>query len=424
MSHFGFLCPPFAGHLNPMQALAGALAARGHAVTFLGLPGVGGLLTDSRFAFAAYEPGPGVPDLPSLTRHMTQPRGLGLLRILRDGAAMADLVCRQAPALIRARNIDALVVDQLEPAGGIVAAGMGLPFVSVANALLVNREDGVPPPFVGWSYDPSEHGLWRNRGAYRVSDRLMSGLGRVLARHAAAFGRPEQVPTLESCLSPLAQITQTVPGFDFPRNALPSIVHHCGPLRKPEEAGDLSFSRDDRRPMVFASLGTLQGGRLDVFRVIAQVCHALDLKLVIAHGGRLSEKQIAQLPGQPIVRSFVPQRALLRHATLAITNGGLNTVLDALARNVPVIAIPIAFEQAAIAARLAFHGAGVALPLRKLSVATLQRAVTGILQDASFGTNAVAIGTEIALAGGAERAAAIIEAATLKRSASRAGAVA
>ena len=424
MSHFGFLCPPFAGHLNPMQALAGALVMRGHAVTFLGLPGVGDMLTDPRFAFAAYEPGPGVPDLPSLTRHMTQPRGLGLLRILRDGATMADLVCRQAPDLIQARKIDALIVDQLEPAGGLVAAGMGLPFASIANALLINREDGVPPPFVGWSYDPSEQGLWRNRGAYRVSDRLMSGLGRVLARHAAAFGLPEQVHTLESCLSPLVQVTQTVPGFDFPRSALPSTLHHCGPLRTHEESGDLSFLRDDRRPMVFASLGTLQGGRLDVFSVIAKACHTLDLKLVIAHGGRLNEGQMARLPGRPIIRSFVPQRALLRHASLAITNGGLNTVLDALARNVPVIAIPIAFEQAAIAARLAFRGVGVALPLRKLRVAALQRAITRILEDASFGTSAVAIGTEIALAGGAERAAAIVEAATLRRSASRAGAVA
>ncbi|MGL5939622.1 MAG: hypothetical protein ACRC2S_04425 [Waterburya sp.] len=34
MKHFGILCPPGAGHLNPMSSLGYELQRRGHQVTF------------------------------------------------------------------------------------------------------------------------------------------------------------------------------------------------------------------------------------------------------------------------------------------------------------------------------------------------------------------------------------------------------
>jgi UDP:flavonoid glycosyltransferase YjiC (YdhE family) len=38
MTHFGIICPPYPGHLNPQAALGRELRARGHRVTCLQIP--------------------------------------------------------------------------------------------------------------------------------------------------------------------------------------------------------------------------------------------------------------------------------------------------------------------------------------------------------------------------------------------------
>ena len=38
MTHFGILCPPSTGHLNPMTTLGSELVHRGHRVTLFGFP--------------------------------------------------------------------------------------------------------------------------------------------------------------------------------------------------------------------------------------------------------------------------------------------------------------------------------------------------------------------------------------------------
>jgi UDP:flavonoid glycosyltransferase YjiC (YdhE family) len=69
----------------------------------------------------------------------------------------ARMLFRDAPAAIRDEGIDALVVDQIQFAGGTVAEHLGLPFVSVAAALPVNLDTSVPPCTLPWSH---RAGLW------------------------------------------------------------------------------------------------------------------------------------------------------------------------------------------------------------------------------------------------------------------------
>ncbi|WP_199348668.1 hypothetical protein [Microcoleus sp. FACHB-SPT15] len=38
MTHFGIICPPYPGHLNPQAALGRELQSRGHRVTVLQIP--------------------------------------------------------------------------------------------------------------------------------------------------------------------------------------------------------------------------------------------------------------------------------------------------------------------------------------------------------------------------------------------------
>lgn len=408
MSHFAFVAPPFRGHLDPMLALAGALRDRGHRVTLFGIAEVEPMAARGGCDFVALgRRSHPAGTLATLSNRLAAPGGLGLFRVMAGMAAMTRMLCDELPAACRAERVDAVVADQLEPAGALVAAHLGLPFVTVANALPIHREPGVPPPFTSWRYDPTPWGLKRNRGGYRVSDALMRPVTANIAREALRLGVPGW-RVFEDCLSPLAEITQLVPALDFPRRELGGHVHPCGPLRDSaprDEAADLI---GDGRPLVFASLGTLQGGRAALFRRIAQACAELGLGLVLAHGGRLDAGAAARLPGQPVVRAFVPQRSLLPHVDLLVTNGGLNTVLDGAAAGVPMLVIPIAFEQGAIAARVLHAGIGRVQARR--GAGRLRPTMQALIGDAVMRRRARHVADAVRAAGGVDAAADVIEA--------------
>ena len=328
--------------------------------------------------------------------------------MIRDVAELTDMFCREAPRALAAIGADAVIADQMEAAGGLVAEHLGLPFASIATALPINREEGVPPPYVDWAYDPSERGHWWNRGGYRISDLLMRPVGHVIERNAARFGLAPR-RRAEDCLSPRVQLAQCVRGLDFPRRELPESFHYLGPFREVED-GAFHLAGEDGRPLVFCSFGTLQGSRAALFRSIASACAGLEVRLLIAHGGRLDPGFARTLPGDPIVTDYVPQRAVLANASLAITHAGFNTVLDALSFGVPILALPLAFEQPATGARLVRAGVGRVVRPIAATPRRLRKEIRALLNEPGYRSTAAGLRSEIASAGGVRRAADILEA--------------
>ncbi|WP_039803282.1 nucleotide disphospho-sugar-binding domain-containing protein [Azotobacter chroococcum] len=93
-----------------------------------------------------------------------------------------------------------------------------------------------------------------------------------------------------------------------------------------------------------------------------------------------------------------------------IAHAGLNTVLDALVAGTPMLALPIAFDQPAIAARVVYAGAGLRASPLLARRSTLRRLLRRLLDEPAFAEHAPRIGAEARQAGGAERAADIVEA--------------
>lgn len=409
MTHFAVVAPPYLGHINPMAVLAAELVGRGHRATFVQIADCEPLLAARGLAFRAVgQRTHPAGHLAHMLRRMRSPNGpFGLAGILRDVADMTDMLCRDLPGALREIGADCLICDGTEAAGGLVAEHLEIPFVTVANALPLNREPGVPPPFVGWRYDASRWGLERNAGGYRVSDVLMRRHGATIAGWAEAWKLAPR-RRVDECLSPLAQLAQLTPGLDFPRAELPDSFHYVGRLRGPA-AGFFERPARDGRPLGYASLGTLQGGRVALFRRIAAAAERSGVQLVLAHGGGMTDAQAASLPGRPAAFAFVPQNEVLREASVAILNCGLNTVLDALAAGVPIVALPIAFEQGAIAARIERAGAGRVVRQPSLRRARLRAALRSLVHEQTYAAAARRLGAEINGAGGVRLAADIVE---------------
>ena len=145
MTHFAAIAPPFLSHLRAFEAIAWQLQQHGHRVTFIQQADVGALLDLPAADFAAigtdtHPPG----SLAAVVRRAASPRPFGIRRVIADMAASTELFCREAPAVLRALEVEAVLADQMEPAGALLAEHLGLPFVSIACALPFNREPLVP----------------------------------------------------------------------------------------------------------------------------------------------------------------------------------------------------------------------------------------------------------------------------------------
>ena len=409
--HFGVIAPPVSGHLHPFGALGRELMDRGHRVTLFHMSDLRERVEKEELRFVGigasdYPPGSLGETLAKLTRL----QGWGALRFTIEAIRRTtEMLCRDAPAAIARAGVEALLVDQTEPAGGSIAERLGLPFITVCNALLLHREPDVPPPFTPWNYSGNRVARPLHRLGYAVSDRIMAPVAHTVAKYRKRWNLPSQNDP-EHSFSGLLQISQQPGAFDFPRRALPSCFYYVGPLRRASnEQVPFPWDKLDGRPLVYASLGTLQNGKQRVFHCFAEACRGLDVQLVITHGGGLDAAAASSFPGDPLVVPYAPQLELLSRASLTLTHAGLNTVLDSLTYGVPLVATPITYEQPAIASRVAWTGTGRVLPLSKLDAATLRGHIADVLKNPAYARNAYGVQRSIVEAGGVRKAADLIE---------------
>jgi zeaxanthin glucosyltransferase len=415
MRRIGILSFASPGHYYPVTALGRRLQSRGHEVVYFQ---VADLEPPIRAAGLEYRQ-IGRKDFPpgtlrKLDEELGKLKGLAGLRCaLRRLARTSMMVLRDAPAAIRDEGVDALIVDQVEMAGGTVAQHLGLPFVSVALTLPLNLDASVPSVSFPWSHGIAPAARLRNRLGNAFLELVSSANLRTINRQRRAWGLPS-ARGLNSLFSGLAQVVQLPAALELPGRRLPPHFHYTGPWTDPEARAPVDFpwSRlDSDRPLVYASMGTLQNGLLRPYRIIAEACAGLDLQLVISLGGGQDPAALGHLPGDPIVVGYAPQLELIRRSTLTISHGGLNTVLESLEQGVPMVVLPVTNDQPGVGARVAWSGVGRSIPVGRLTVGRLRDAVCEVLGDPAYRERAEGIRSRLEVADGLNRAADLIGAA-------------
>jgi zeaxanthin glucosyltransferase len=422
MTHFGLICPAAIGHLNPMCVLGRELQKRGHRVTLFGIPDTQPKVAKAGLDLwtigeAEFPPG----TLEQKYKQLGEMSGLAGLKFtvswIQQETAM---LFHEAPEAIKATGVEALLVDQVSGAGAIVADMLNLPYITVCNALLVNQEAGVPPFFTPWNYSSAWWARLRNQAGNWLLNRLTQPVWDKLVQQRQQWNLPPY-ESRKNAYSPLAQLCQLPLEFDFPRDNLSQCFHYTGPFQEPSGLEPVSFpsisfpfEKLTGQPLIYASLGTLQNRKWEIFHHIAEACMELEAQLVISLGNPNSQESLS-LPGSPLVVPFAPHQQLIERSSLIITHAGMNTVLGALSSGVPIVAIPITNEQPGIAARLARTKAGEVVPLKSLSVAKLQSAIQRVLTEDSYKNNALRLQEAIRRAGGVSRAVDIIEQAIFTR---------
>ena len=413
MANIGCFSYSGVGHVSPLLALARRLQRRGHNVTFFQLADL-----KSRIEAAGIRHvGIGEDDLPagSLARALEDLSRLegtaAFERVIASVTRESLLVLRDAPELVRKHEIDFMLVDECCDAAATVARTRGIPFVSLALALTRYDEPTIPywacP--LPYSSDPeiiAQYKVWSG-----VVSTAAAPLRDVVNEERQRFGLPPIENVVETH-SDLATISQQPAAFDFPRSHLPPTFHYTGPFLDREGRPEVAFPwerLDRRRPLVYASLGTLQNSLPAVFHTIAEVCASLDVQLVMGLGGGLDPERLGELPGHPLVLSYVPQPQLLERAALMVTHAGMNSTLECLTAGVPMVAIPVTHDQPTIAQRIVWTRTGEMVALGDLTVEKLTSAIRNVLSDPVYRHSALRLKEVIRSVEGLSRAVEIVE---------------
>jgi zeaxanthin glucosyltransferase len=207
-------------------------------------------------------------------------------------------------------------------------------------------------------------------------------------------------------------ITHTPNEFDFPGIAWPTQFHYTGPFHDSEARKPIPFPWEKLtgKPLVYASMGTLVNGLEGLYRTILGAVGALpEIQVVLSVGKNINPDNLGPIPSNTIVVSSAPQLELLKRAALCITHAGMNTALESLAEGVPMVAIPIGFDQPGVAARIAHHGVGEFVEVGDLTADRLSELIQRVRKNPSYLNRARYFQKVIARTQGLDLAADVIE---------------
>ncbi len=391
MGRFLVVVPPLVGHTNPTVPVGRELVHRGHAVAWAGHPDV---IADLLPRGAPFLPVADAvpPAIVAATNARLEKRtgGIGGFASLWE-TCILPLAHHMLPGTFAAVDEfrpDALLVDQHALAGAAVAEARGLPWATSAttSADLVDPIEALP----------------------KVAAWLHEQMAGVLA---AAGVEADRAAAVDPRFSPHLLLAFTVADLVGPVGSFPPHYAFVGPSFG-DRPDDPRFPWDWLRgapgtPTVLVSLGTLNwktGERF--FAVVAEAFRDLDARAVVVAPPEL----VPDPPPNVLLRSWVPQLALLPHLDAVVCHGGHNTVCESLSHGLPLVLAAIRDDQPIIADQVVRSGAGVRVKFTRVSPPELRAAVGAVLGDPSHRAAAQRLRASLDHAGGPPAAADRLEA--------------
>ena len=418
----GFVSLPFTGHLNPMAALARKMRTRGHEVVFIGIPDIEPTIRAAGLTFIPYcENEFPVGSLERYLAPISRLHGLAAVQStnLHLTPGLAKAAFEHLPGLIKKIGVEALVIDTLHRFLELIPMSLNIPCVHIWNTLHIDGTGTTPACIYNWPHEDTPEARTRNLEGLKKLGGMASPTLALAKSYAEKAGLQINWTNPATAVPKLAVITQTPKEFDFQGIPWPPQFHYAGPFHESEGHASIPFPWEklNGKPLIYASLGTLVNGLDHVYKIILEAVGKLpEAQVVLSIGTNIDPDRLESIPPGTVIVRRAPQIELLKRAALCITHAGLNTTLESLAQGVPMVAIPIAFDQPGISARIAHHGAGEFVDLDNLSVDNLLELIRKVLTNRSYAERAHYFKEVIAKTRGLDIAADVIEQAFQKAS--------
>ncbi|WP_347754311.1 glycosyltransferase [Agrococcus sp. ProA11] len=414
MTHLLVTAMPFAGHVRPMTAVAGALLDRGHRVT---------AYTGAEYADAFDELGCEVvlwKDARDFDEHRISETfpAVGLPGRLGDLANLRDLFIGTAPGqvedIVAAHErtpFDAIVGDVLAVGSGLAAEVLELPWATVSLVPLTLRSQDLPPS--GLALQPGQTWLSRVRDAAlrAMVPTAKEPIEQAYRAARKATGLGPGKPFDQAIYAERLVLATGSPQLEFPRSDLPDSVEFVGILEpRIRPMGSLPLwaetLADEPRPVVLVTQGTFDTDPEELLQPALDGLATDHVRIIATTAGRDVGDRV---PPNARLVDFIALGPILGHVRVGVTNGGWGGVLEMLAHGVPLVVAGSHLDKPEVAARVAWSGAGIDLRTGHPRPIRLRNAVRQVIREPSFRERALEIAEEFRRLGGARRAAESIE---------------
>ena len=396
----------WASDLNPTFALAGKLRKRGHRVHYFGIPDIAERVRSQGFEFTpifsrAFPEGTLAKQYESEAQGNRygvgefRERFRGTCELLREG---------ELDQAVNQLNPDLLLTSSGTPWVGIAAYQTGVPVISFCSTLISVEDSAVPPFSTNLIPKPtwlSHLRIWlewkklfwnrrRGSGNWDISAEL-----KALARHC---GYPVQkidfrVETWPRLLLP--ELVFFPKELDFPRSRTPEGATFIeGAVDVERRDGDFPWDQlDDSKPLVYCTLGSLlpfkYPARASQFfqTFMDAMAQRPALQGVVTVGNHLKADDF-NCPDNVLITAVAPQIQVLKRASLMVSHGGVTGLKESAFMGVPMLLVPVSYDEFGNAARVVYHGLGERLQLKEVSASELGRLIDRVLGDQSYAERA------------------------------------
>ncbi|MFN2452075.1 MAG: glycosyltransferase [Candidatus Dormibacteria bacterium] len=407
------------GPTNNCVAIGDALRARGHRVVFIIERSFAGALAARGFEerLVALAPPPDQPEVAGqfwtdyiretarVFRRPTIEQLSGFIQptyqALVDGARYVDDQLRD---VIDELAPDVIVEDNVVSFPALLSCGR--PWVRIVSCNPAELPDrAVPPAYSG--YPTADRAEWDGfREQFRNTH---AELHRSFSEYCVSRGAPP-LPELQfTHESPWLNLTLYPEEVDYGRE------RPLGPLWHNLEAcvrrSDAAWSVPDRLAaregaLLYLSLGSLGSADVGLMQRLIDTLATTPHRVVVSMG---PEHAGLRLADNMAGAEFLPQPSVLPLMDAVITHGGNNTVTECLHAGLPMVLLPLFWDQHDNAQRIDETGYGVRLPTYSHDPRQLTDALDGVLADNDLNQRLQAISRRLQASPGDERAAALIE---------------
>jgi zeaxanthin glucosyltransferase len=374
-----FLPLPEIGHIKPAIAVARALRERGARTRFWALPSIEGAL---------HERGETVLELGSFVkaRNDIWAERRELIASTLDGR-FSQFVREHRPSL--------LVADVILGPLLLACRPLGVPGVCLSCTLPDEVDFATLTPFSTFEPAHAVPAHLRKFVKYLVLKlvaarrrwRDFEGLVSAARRLAAEQGLPRDFlkPGGFTALlrMPLPNFVACSEAFDYAGRRRAN-VRYLGPTCIDESVELGNEYPSSPAKLVLCSFGSMTHRYKDypflVELLLRIAARRSDLSFIVSLKDDLRSR-FTEVPGNVRLQAWIPQRALLKRASVAMIHGGLSSVKECILEEVPMAVFPQGFDQFGNASRVAYFGLGKRCTIKGMSEGGLERLLDGLIAD-------------------------------------------
>ncbi|SEH29633.1 glycosyltransferase [Chryseobacterium culicis] len=396
MAKFAFIVPPLTGHVNPTLSIGATLLERGHEVAWITLDPTleaklpeGGKLLLIQYDQTDEEKKESEQYLDIISKKVVY--GIDSVKFLYEEVLIPlNRHCYKGiVSLLKIYKPDLIIGDHQLFAAPVAAKTLEIPYATSVTAPAAIKIMNELPKVHEWEVNQIID-LQKELGFPEERSLATSDLLTLVLTSNYFFGEMEDLPSQYQFTGPVLTERRVSCEFDWEK------------LK----------SKDNKKILV--SIGTTfdHDHKKAFFQKVIDAFKDENLTVVVVSDPQLFE----QWPNNFMVYQQVPQLDLLPHLDGVVCHGGHNTVSETLSHGIPLVVIPIAYDQSHVAGRVVRTEAGERLNFNRFKANHLREAVQQILNNPSYREAAQKVGQSFVEAGGSATAANLLEQAISKAS--------